>query len=811
MLFRDGRSAFERGEHDSARELFGRSLALWAEVGDGESKTVVETALSVTLDKMASASAGRERWQEALDLWREALEIDTRLGVLPNRAASLANVASATAQVGDVVRATGLWTEALKIYESLDDLKSQFNVLRQMANHAQRRRDWDAALPFRRRQLAVAERQGDLRNQAFVLDAIGHACFETGDAAGALDHWQRAYAAFQDVGDVRGAAVAQANVGTARQETGDTSEAMKLWRAALPVLRQLDQKASVAHVLGSMARAYAKQGDPVPALTLWEEELSLYGQLGGCDEQATVTLREMLEVLSAPRAAAKVQPSRPGGLEPQSVFSLSEYDIPPVAAPWFAVGELWALLHLNGFHLEGLPRDAIKVSRAGTATVDREARLVVGLPFDPESAAVDLVAALGRDRPVTSRALLAGYARAGYERLDVREPGFTDALLDRLGVPEPRPRATVLPLDVPTLLRALGADLSLVDGQPTLLVAGPRSEIWNQTPAESFLLLLSLLVTGVDCRALFQRDATWSGAPPLYRLLWPRAPSVDVVDLARRYPDLALALALAAKVREQVASEPIAFKSMFGVVKQTLLTGPPEPVRRLGDALIDAALRCAELTTDMGRSEALAQVGTICLQWSCRGERADEARLVKLSKTLNGRPWFPEPFAPWGAAPHLGTWNSLLLTLRDLGVKSLQRQFNKATPAALRSAAWRGLTIARRLLPLVYKSAFSADVDAVAASLPMLRGIVRSYAQIAVVLRRSASYENGALGPSGWYALLDGNAQLAGEEHWILAFAAATEEEDFSPETARPFIQSGACFYTDEHTAPFLPWAADLV
>jgi hypothetical protein len=481
----------------------------------------------------------------------------------------------------------------------------------------------------------------------------------------------------------------------------------------------------------------------------------------------------------------------------------SEYDVTPEAAPHFQMGELWALLHSRGFVLgEQGPRQ-LTVAPNGRAMVMSALTLEKGIALEPARMAADVLAGLRASSPDVSQALLAGYVRMGYEWVDHQCPGFTDALQDVLQCPtaeRPRPRGSV---DVAALLHALGATLAVTDDRVKLLAQGaePLAAIWQERPREAFEFLVALLVVGVDCSAIYTRDAPHAErAHPLHAFVLPGGSGLELQQLASLAPGVELPLGLLGVMR-RTYREPYDLNDILFWVRKVLLEFPDEHAQRFGDTLTQVALHCAKLADavgpgSQGSSQAHAQMAVIFAEYTARGTRSDEVRLVSLTHALHGYSWYPKPYERWRVTQvELGLWNSWLQTYRAFALRSFEAT-KSSGGGALRSAALRGLYAARRALPMSYRLATCPDPELAVLGLPLLRVFLKSHAILISELWALSKHECEANEQTGWRGFFEGisGAQLALEMAWSSEFLAEAAQKDFSFEVARRRLQAGLAF-----------------
>jgi hypothetical protein len=452
-----------------------------------------------------------------------------------------------------------------------------------------------------------------------------------------------------------------------------------------------------------------------------------------------------------------------------------------------------------------------------------ERRALSPLEFEPEVLARDLVQALGLYSPADARAILAGYARAGYEMLDHRSVGVTDAVLDHLRIARWRPRPQEPAFDVPRVLRALGVKLELAQSRDivALPIRAEGANPWMEQPHAAFQVVLALLVAGVGCSALFARDSAafrQGSRFELYRMLCPdhRIGSDPAAAVARIQEDargIELAVGLGQVLRNSQLAEPFDFNQVLFWARQVLVTDGSEQPGLLADVLIDVAWRCAHLvaeaTGDARNAESYAQKAVIFLEYVARGGEDDETRLVRLWHELRALEWTAGTFDSPSDVSRLGIMNSLLLTHRELAERAVAAQ-TTGRAGTLRSAALRGVQLARRALRFAYAASGSRDPDVAASAFMLLRLTIKNYARLLVSLHHMAQVEQQATRASAWLSFFDfgpSPSLLARELSWIAHGLEAAAQDGYSLDNARTLIR--ACPLGPSEPVPARPMSSN--
>lgn len=851
-LFHAARTAFAEGDDDRGLPLLEQVLVLLDRMGDLQGTSVVlalkaealarkemyaeafqiwepllllldrigdVSGRSVTLDNMARAAARQGHWRHALELWEQALEIDTKLGGERDRAATLASIGGVAARLGDGTRAVAVWTEALATFERVKDHAQQLTVLDSLARHAAKANDWSGVEHWYGRAFIVAETAGDLRTQATLLMNIGSARLHQGDPARALEYWQRAQGLLEELGDRHGATLVLASMGICLDLLGDLPHAVERWQEALSAFVQLGDEDNQASMLGELANAAVRQVEPHRAVALWQQQLKLYQKLDDFDGQAALR-RQLSQPVDVSRTFWRAVSFRPQGrpLEHESCSSLSEYDLAPASAPLFLLGELLATMHSKGVRYGNFRPGHLDLHADGSAWVVRATHVTVDQPITPELVVADFTVPFETYSREDFRAIVAGYARAGYEVLDHERPGFTDALLDLLGAPSVRPRPRPATLDISSSLQALGLKLTVLQKWPGLSRVerpGPTN-LWYERPVDAFLLLLSLLILEVDCEAAFAGGGPPPASDPgsiLYQVLQFLQGRAQLSPASlQQLPEgsvpvvrLALQLARTTVFYKKEAGAANVFGTALPLLRAALCERPDSSLERLADMFIEVGFFCArwldQAIEDPTTSKSCAQKSIILLQYLPKGALVDEMRLAGATHALNGCSWYrnreatPEQILSVG---ELGIANSLLLTYRDY-FQVLSDKEEGRPRGTLWSAALRGVHIARSTVRQAHAALeATTDPETGAMLMRLLQVSIKSYAIIMMGMKLTAAEEEMRGEWSGWGYFFgkigDEPTHLEAELQWITEFRNASVKDDFSVGILNDFVRRGACF-----------------
>jgi hypothetical protein len=496
-----------------------------------------------------------------------------------------------------------------------------------------------------------------------------------------------------------------------------------------------------------------------------------------------------------------------GLLSSWSASSLSEYDLSPSSAPNWLIGELLAVMHAGRIRYRELRPGHIVLMDDGCAVIARGGGSEFSQPLDPIAMAADFLVPSQTYDTEDFRAILSGYARAGYEFLDALLPGFTDALLDHVGAPQERPRRGAGSFDWEQVVAGLGVSLRATKAGVQLHSQEPPTarNAWNESPTEVVLAIAACRILELDPACLLQgraAEAARGQGATLLRLLQSDWNAFDpgervLSELQHERSTTRMALAIAACARTDPANT-------FAFALRALEGTAEDDAAPLADVVLALASRCALLAETAGceayKSRYYVQRAAIVLQYFTKGQRADEGRSCQLMHTLHRCGFFPpvaEMRISWPrTATDIALAQSLLLACRE----TFQHALTRCSEAGLGfpwSAAIRGLGLARRTLWRMYDGA-SAREEGMAEMLQLAPSVIKSYAYLLGDMFKASSEELAARGESGWAVFFaegnDGPAHMTQELRWICDFLELAAKGPLSLDAARHFMALGGRF-----------------
>lgn len=223
----------DRGEHESALELWGRALEPLRDLGRPavEAFVLVECGRAeAQLDRVDAAMAALERAEhllrelgrdgEADEVARERREVGVAYHVR-----SLLETAEGLAEAGRLADAVPEYEAALDFAREEESPYLVGLCLACLGQAHLRAGDATRAAELYGQAVPIARELGDPKPLAEYLANLGSAAYAAGDFAAAAAHYREAVARFEEAEDPRGRAIAEANLERAEAKRGSRAVA----------------------------------------------------------------------------------------------------------------------------------------------------------------------------------------------------------------------------------------------------------------------------------------------------------------------------------------------------------------------------------------------------------------------------------------------------------------------------------------------------------------------------------------------------------------------------------------------------------
>lgn len=283
-----GRSAYVRGDYDSAEAVFNTVLEDGVAAGDPVAQSDALTWLGNLARREGDYEQAREAGEEALAIKIEhgldstLARSHNSLGLLAWWEGRLLDAEEHYRQARNVAERMGQTTELAVVEGNQGLLDLDFGRFEEARVAFQRFAELSAAMD-------------SLRYQANALTNLAMWAVASGRALEAFEPGERALEIFEALDTPSGAQSALAHLADAHRAVGRPGEALEMLERATVLARTLGERPQEALNLEARARVYWDVGETGRALDLFGEAEALYAEMGQPVELGTV-LRSMAEI-----------------------------------------------------------------------------------------------------------------------------------------------------------------------------------------------------------------------------------------------------------------------------------------------------------------------------------------------------------------------------------------------------------------------------------------------------------------------------------------------------------------------------------
>ncbi len=249
------------GESTRARELFERSLASLAPLGEKRQR-------ASSLNNLGILARDSGDYEQSQAYYAESIALRRELEDLRGLAASLNNLGNVVFQLGDLDRAGELQEEALAIFRRLGDATFVTQTLDNLGMLRAAQLRYDRARDLHLESLVLARELGAKRLIAQALDNLGLVGVLTGDLDAARDWLDEALDTRRLMGDSAGMGSTLLHTGLLHRARGDHAEARRWIQDALRVEVRHQRRHPVYEALEFLATVVAAEGESVVAAQL---------------------------------------------------------------------------------------------------------------------------------------------------------------------------------------------------------------------------------------------------------------------------------------------------------------------------------------------------------------------------------------------------------------------------------------------------------------------------------------------------------------------------------------------------------------
>jgi non-specific serine/threonine protein kinase len=266
VLIGVGVLARDRGDHQRARDMFERSLAMAQALQDQRSLALSLTGLAGACLQQGDLARAAGFYQECLDVYRD-------LGDRRGMAIVLDNLGQTRLRQGDLDQAAALCTESLHLLRALDDKVNLAACLHNLGDIAREQGAFAAAQVQYAESLATYWQTGDRQGVAECLEGLAAVAAASGDA----HRTARLLGAARAFRQAIGVPVPPSDMASVEQLGATACAALgtPAFRVALAEGEAMDRDHAIAYALGGAPAEGAPDAvAPAPALTPREREVA---------------------------------------------------------------------------------------------------------------------------------------------------------------------------------------------------------------------------------------------------------------------------------------------------------------------------------------------------------------------------------------------------------------------------------------------------------------------------------------------------------------------------------------------------------
>lgn len=383
-----GRALSRLGQHEEAEECFSERLEILR--GGSERRPLAEAA---TLDDLADVRVERGEFESAIELYGEAAELKREAGNAAELAVSLRALGGALRRVDRFAEAADAYTESTRLLRDLPDADPMFEAvaLQEYADLRRESGDLAAAESLYRRAIARATPEREPLFFSYLLFGLAAVLEGRGDPAGAEKALQHRLEILSDLEDVDWQeGISLVDLGRIREAAGQLPEAIGFYRDAAAKLAGPAERGH-AFALHKLADALVANRELGKAVAVYEKAFEAWNAEG----EPELASRVLLD-LGRTQYALKDLAAAAGSFE-RRIDYLAKAEKPNRRAEGFTLHDLADVRRAEGRSQEAIDlyRRAIARKREGEGEVELAASLILlavtllgaGEAGEPEEAA----------------------------------------------------------------------------------------------------------------------------------------------------------------------------------------------------------------------------------------------------------------------------------------------------------------------------------------------------------------------------------------------------------------------------------------
>jgi predicted ATPase/DNA-binding SARP family transcriptional activator len=258
ILARQGWFTFQLGQHEPAKRLLQKSLALLSSLNDN---TEARQEAVFALNYLGSLHRHLGEYWPAQQYLQESMAICREAGDRFGLSVAL-NILSQVAYLeGDYTQARQLGQESLVLKQKIGDRRGLTFSLNNLGQVAYTLGEYPQAKDLFQESLAICQEMGDRRGIALCLSFLGDVVQMMGEYQGAKQLYQESLAIFKEIGNQWGSVFSRTKLGNVACALGDYQAAGDYFDQSLQMALDIQAMPGVIDALVGLASLLIKTGD----------------------------------------------------------------------------------------------------------------------------------------------------------------------------------------------------------------------------------------------------------------------------------------------------------------------------------------------------------------------------------------------------------------------------------------------------------------------------------------------------------------------------------------------------------------------
>ena len=273
LLRTKGWTYLREGDHDTAEDIFNRSLNITEELGD-------EKELGEIYHSFGTLYFSQDMYQEALENFDRSKRYREKVGDPIGISKTLNNEGNVYDDLGELDKAQECYEESLKLSKKIGDKYTIAATLNNLGIIHWFKGEFDRVLECQEESLEMFKKIGDMRTISILLNNIGNIYQDRGELDKALENYEESLKIAEDMENRAAATHPLTNIGLLYLDKKNYDEALECFERSLKMsIENKEKYHSVTNRCG-LTEAYLSMGRTEKAREQAEEGLKTSKEIG---------------------------------------------------------------------------------------------------------------------------------------------------------------------------------------------------------------------------------------------------------------------------------------------------------------------------------------------------------------------------------------------------------------------------------------------------------------------------------------------------------------------------------------------------